>query len=178
MFGYFKKKAKTNDEPDELKNMVDYANYTDIKNMKDDVGVTHELREALQTKLKKEEGLHLQSYECPTGYQSIGYGRNIEQVGIKKAEAEMLLQNDMEDVFVFLDQHIPMWKYEAFNIRLVLCDLCFNLGIKGLLKFKKFLRAIDESDYELAAEELKASKYYNQVANRAKRNINLILEEI
>ena len=53
MFGYFKKKAKTNDEPDELKHMVDYANYTDMKNMKDDVGVTHELREALQTKLKK-----------------------------------------------------------------------------------------------------------------------------
>ena len=178
MFGYFKKKAKTNDEPDELKHMVDYANYTDMKNMKDDVGVTHELREALQTKLKKEEGLHLQSYECPTGYQSIGYGRNIEQVGIKKAEAEMLLQNDMEDIFLLLDKHIPMWKYENFNVRLVLCDMCYNLGIKGLLKFKKFLNAVDESDYEEAALELKKSKYFTQVPNRAKRNIELVLSVI
>jgi lysozyme len=178
MFGYFKKKAKTNDEPDELKHMVDYANYTDMKNMKDDVGVTHELREALQSKLKKEEGLHLQSYECPTGYQSIGYGRNIEQVGIKKAEAEMLLQNDMEDIFLLLDKHIPMWKYENFNVRLVLCDMCYNLGIKGLLKFKKFLNAVDESDYEEAALELKKSKYFTQVPNRAKRNIELVLSVI
>ena len=44
------------------------------------------------------------------------------------------------------------------------------------MKFKLFLRAIDESDYELAAEELKDSKYFEQVPNRAKRNINLILE--
>jgi GH24 family phage-related lysozyme (muramidase) len=56
--------------------------------------------------------------------------------------------------------------------------MCYNLGIKGLLKFKKFLNAVDESDYETAAEELKQSKYYKQVPNRAKRNINLILEQI
>jgi lysozyme len=97
---------------------------------------------------------------------------------LKKAEAEMLLQNDMEDIFLLLDKNIPMWKYEDFNVRLVLCDMCYNLGIKGLLKFKKFLNAVDESDYETAAEELKQSKYYKQVPNRAKRNINLILEEI
>lgn len=181
MFGFLKPKKKIDKpevETDEIEHMVEYANLTNVEIMKDDVGVTHELREALQTKLKKEEGLHLKSYECSAGFLSIGYGRNIEQVGLKKAEAEMLLQNDMEDIFLLLDKNIPMWKYEDFNVRLVLCDMCYNLGIKGLLRFKKFLNAVDESDYETAAEELKQSKYYKQVPNRAKRNINLILEEI
>ena len=171
---FFKKKV-TIDNSDELQTMIDYANLTEI-NMKDDVGVTHELKEALQKKLEKEEGLNLTLYECTEGYKSIGYGRNLETVGIRKGEANMMLHNDMEEIFLALNKNIPMWKYESFNVRLVLCDLCYNLGIKGLLKFKLFLRAIDESDYELAAEELKDSKYFEQVPNRAKRNINLILE--
>ena len=172
MFGFSKPKKKIDKpevETDEIEHMVEYANLTNVEIMKDDVGVTHELREALQTKLKKEEGLHLKSYECPAGFLSIGYGRNIEQVGLKKAEAEMLLQNDMEDIFLLLDKNIPMWKYEDFNVRLVLCDMCYNLGIKGLLKFKKFLTALSERNWELAATEMMDSRWATQVKQRAVR---------
>ena len=65
MFGFLKPKKKIDKpevETDEIEHMVEYANLTNVEIMKDDVGVTHELREALQTKLKKEEGLHLKSY--------------------------------------------------------------------------------------------------------------------
>jgi hypothetical protein len=89
-----------------------------------------------------------------------------------------MLDNDIDDVFLNLDRELPHWKYEPFNIRLVLCDLCFNLGIKGLTKFKKFLVAVEDSDYEEAALELKKSKYFTQVPNRAKRNIKLVLSVI
>ena len=55
MFGFLKLKKKIDKlevETDEIKHMVEYANLTNVQIMKDDVGVTHELIESLQTKLK------------------------------------------------------------------------------------------------------------------------------
>ena len=88
-----------------------------------------------------------------------------------------MFSNDIDDVFVELDRELPHWKYEPFNVRMVLCDMCFNMGIKGLLKFKLFLEAIEDVDYQTAAEELLNSKYATQVPNRAKRNAQLVLDE-
>ena len=46
--------------------------------------------------IKEYEGFSSLVYECTAGYQTIGYGRNIEQKGITKSEAEFLLHNDIE----------------------------------------------------------------------------------
>ena len=41
--------------------------------------------------IKKHEGLRLFPYKCSVGKLTIGYGRNIEDTGISKEEAETLL---------------------------------------------------------------------------------------
>jgi lysozyme len=46
---------------------------------------------ALENEIMQEEGLRLHPYTCPEGYLSIGYGRNLQTVGVSKDEAEMLL---------------------------------------------------------------------------------------
>ena len=83
----------------------------------------------------------------------------------------------MDNVFSDLDRNISFWQTLPYNVRLVLCDMCFNLGIKKLLKFTRMLEAMEDRDFELAAEELLDSKYAKQVKKRADKNYRLVLGE-
>lgn len=46
-------------------------------------------------------------------------------------------------------------------------DLSYNLGLNGLLKFKQFIRAIEDKNYALAVERLQKSPYFNQVKKKS-----------
>ena len=142
-----------------------------------ETGVTKELIDDLKEMLIKNEGMELKIYRCPSGKLTCGVGRNIEDNGISIDEAELMLKNDMDGVFADLDRNIPFWQSMPYNVRLVLCDLCFNLGIKKLCRFTKMLEALEERDFELAGEELLDSTYAKQVKKRADRNYRLVIGE-
>ena len=46
--------------------------------------------------LKTDEGLRLKPYHCTAGALTIGYGRNLDAVGITEAEADILLKADID----------------------------------------------------------------------------------
>jgi lysozyme len=142
-----------------------------------ETGVTIELIAELKEMLIKNEGIKLTLYQCGSNKTSIGVGRNLSDNGISSAEAELMLANDMDGVFVDLDRNLPFWKTMPYNVRLVLADMCFNLGINRLLKFTKMLEAMEERDFELAGEELLDSTYAVQVKGRADRNYRLVIGE-
>jgi lysozyme len=127
--------------------------------------------------LIKNEGMELKPYQCTSDKTTIGVGRNLTDNGITVQEAEMLLANDMDGVFADLDRNIPFWESMPYNVRLVLADMCFCLGINRLLKFTKMLEAMEERDFELAGEELLDSTYAVQVKKRADRNYRLVIGE-
>ena len=140
-------------------------------------GVTKELIDELKEMLIKNEGMKLHPYQCTANKTTIGVGRNLTDNGITSAEAEQMLANDMDNVFADLDRNIPFWQSLPYNVRLVLCDMCFNLGIKRLCRFTKMLEAMEERDFELAGEELLDSTYAKQVKKRADRNYRLVIGE-
>ena len=139
--------------------------------------VTKELIDDLKEMLIKNEGMKLHPYQCTANKTTIGVGRNLSDNGITSAEAELMLANDMDNVFSDLDRNIPFWQSMPYNVRLVLCDMAFNLGIKRLCKFTRMLEALEERDFELAAEELLDSTYAKQVKKRADRNYRLVIGE-
>ena len=141
-----------------------------------EVGATNELRSELKEKLIKEEGYEKMPYEDHLGLVTIGVGRCLDRVGISDAEISFLLDNDIESVFLQLTNEKPEWQYYPHNVRIVLCDMAFNLGVKGLSKFRNMWRCLAEADYVGAAEELMDSRYAEQVPNRAKRNSKLLRE--
>jgi lysozyme len=49
----------------------------------------------------------------------------------------------------------------------ILINMCFNMGLVGLLKFKKTLQLIEAGDYAKASVEMLASKWSKDVGNRA-----------
>lgn len=118
--------------------------------------------------LKRHEGLKLFPYFCSAGKMTIGYGRNLEDVGITKEEAELLLEGDIVKAVVALDvAKGDKMMYLNDTRKFVLTNMCFNLGLTRLLKFKKMWQAIDNKDFETAAIEMLDSKWASQVGFRA-----------
>ena len=119
--------------------------------------------------IKLHEGFELYPYKCPAGKLTIGYGRNIEDNGISEEEAELMLANDIQRCVLELKRVLP-WYDGLDDVRqAVLIDMCYNLGISRLLKFKRFLSALEQDYYDLAAREMLDSLWAKQVGQRAER---------
>lgn len=119
--------------------------------------------------LREHEGLRLEPYRCTAGKLTIGYGRNLDDVGITKQEAEYMLNNDVISVAGRLEEALPYWDTLSPVRKAVLVDMGFNLGVPGLLKFKKTLEAVENREWEKAGEEMLNSRWATQVGTRAKR---------
>lgn len=117
--------------------------------------------------IKKEEGIRLKVYKCPAGKWSIGYGRNLEDVGITQEEADFLLQNDLKRCDLQLNNTFPFYSELDAVRQFVLIDMCYNLGLDGLKKFKKMISALEAKDYETASKEMLDSLWAKQVKSRA-----------
>jgi len=125
-------------------------------------------RQLLRSQLERHEGLRLKPYldTAVPPRLTIGYGRNLDDVGISREEAECMLANDIDKVERELD---TIDEYVALDrIRqTVIANMTFNLGFHGLMQFKRMWAAIGRCDYEKAAEEMLKSKWARQVGNRA-----------
>jgi lysozyme len=121
----------------------------------------------LSKQLKRHEDLRLKPYKCTANKITIGYGRNLEQNGITKLEAEGLLQNDIVYFFDILPNKIEFFHLLSKPRADVLVNMAFNLGVNGLLRFKKMLAAVEAGDYLTASKEMLNSKWAEQVGDRA-----------
>ncbi len=121
--------------------------------------------------LKRDEGLRLYPYHCTAEKLSIGYGRNLESMGITESEAEHLLTNDYriarKDAKTFIGEEA--YEQLTHSQQAVLISMAFNMGLPTLKKFVKFKAALLKGDLEEAQQQMMASKWQVQVGARAKR---------
>ena len=118
--------------------------------------------------IKRHEGLRLFPYVCPAGKLTIGYGRNLEEVGISKGEAEALLMNDIWRAEREIEKLFPGAKLRFNEARYAaLVDMMFNLGAARFRGFRKMIQAVRAENWDLAAKELLDSRYARQVKGRA-----------
>lgn len=121
----------------------------------------------LHNQLTRHEGLRLKPYRCTSGKLTIGIGRNLDDSGISEREAELMLENDILKLFAVLPEKIDFFN-ELDKVRAdILVNMAFNMGVNGLLKFKKMLTAIDDGYFTRAAAEMLDSKWAFQVGDRA-----------
>ena len=125
-------------------------------------------RNILIDQLKRDEGLKLRPYLCTAGKLTIGHGRNLEDNGISREEAEQMLQNDIDDVVAELGA-IRQFNYLDPIRQTVLANMAYNLGVPTLKKFRNMLANISLGDYNEAAKEMLDSKWARQVGDRAIR---------
>jgi lysozyme len=133
-------------------------------------------RDALKERLILDEDLKLKPYRCPAGKLTIGIGRNIKDVGISRAEALMLCDNDIDRVEAELDRHVPWWRDLSERRQQALANMCFNMGWPRLAKFKNMLAALQAGDFDRAAAEAENSLWFKQVGARGMRIAAMIKE--
>jgi lysozyme len=116
--------------------------------------------------LQRHEGLRLKPYLCTADKLTIGYGRNLDDMGISEDEALYLLQNDIDACYSELN--VFNWFQELDQVRQeALVDMRFNLGLPRFLSFKKMIARLIAKEYSQAAEEIINSLYAKQVGDRA-----------
>jgi lysozyme len=126
-------------------------------------------RAALIRQIRLHEGERLKPYRCTTGKLTIGVGRNLDDRGITREESAMLLDSDIRLLEIELFRALP-WASALDDVRQrVLLDMAFNLGLPGLLQFKRTLEAIRTGQYQQAATMMLDSLWARQVGQRAER---------
>ena len=137
--------------------------------------------------IAKHEGLRLFPYKDTVGKLTIGYGRNLDDVGISQEMAKQVLidagiTQDMADAMLVEDvsQSIKeCQKFEWFEDlnevrQAVIVNMVFNLGITRFKKFKKTITYLASCNPGYAANEMLDSKWARQVGRRSAELSNMM----
>lgn len=116
---------------------------------------------------KRHEGFRTKPYLCGAQKLTIGYGRNLEDVGISVSEAGMLAINDLQAARMELHNTFAWFKELNPARQDALTDMVGNIGLSRFLGFKKTIQALSTKDFEKASKEMLDSKWATQVSSRA-----------
>lgn len=121
---------------------------------------------ALIERIKLHEGYRSKPYRDTVGKVTIGWGRNLDDNGIRKEEAEIMLRHD---VMIAQDAASQFTWYRKLDEQRkgVVVEMIFNLGLPRFLEFKKMIQALRDDDYDEAAAQMLNSKWSMQVGMRA-----------
>lgn len=114
----------------------------------------------------KDSGRHVLYYDS-VGVPTIGYGRNLRDRGISEDEAQILLEWDVDDCYNSLVKSFPVTRYLSEVRQAALTDMTFNLGLFGISQFVNMWEAVENGNYEVAADEMLRSRWAEQVGTRA-----------
>lgn len=122
---------------------------------------------ALKAELARDEGIRFKVYRDSVGKLTIGVGHNLDDVPITYAAVMQILEDDIMAVMGQLNANIPWWATLNDTRQRVLANMCFNLGINGLLGFHHLLANGEAGNFN--DEDLLDSKWAQQVGARAIR---------
>lgn len=103
------------------------------------------------------------------GKLTIGIGRNLDDVGITRPEAEYLCAHDLDGCERDLDRNVPWWRAMSEPRQRGLVNMCFNMGWPVLRQFHTTLGHLQAGRYADAAGSALDSQWARQVGERAQR---------
>ena len=138
--------------------------------------------EQLREELKVDEGVKYEIYLDHLGLPTCGIGHLITdqnpehglEVGTKIDEERV---NELFDKDIQVTIQECKYLYNDFDdlpeeAQRIIANMMFNLGRPRLSRFLKMKQHIDNRDFVSASEEMKHSKWYRQVTNRAQRLVD------
>jgi lysozyme len=126
----------------------------------------------LKSQLLREEGAESCAYQDSLGYWTIGVGRLIDSRkggGLSNEEIDMLLDNDIKRNYEAVLKALPWMEKLSDQRQAVLIGMAFQMGLKGLLQFKRMLSAVEDGQYFEAAAQMVESTWARQTPARAHR---------
>ena len=127
----------------------------------------------LEDQLLRDEGKKSSAYQDGLGYWTIGVGTCIDAkkgCGLTDEEIMFLLRNRLSENEAALSRQFP-WTDALDDVRRgALLNMVYQMGLHGLGEFHNFLAALQQGDYNKAAEEMLDSTWAkSQSPARAKR---------
>ena len=129
---------------------------------------------ALLERIKHHEGFRSKVYQCTEGYDTIGFGFAIKDLVLDEDIAEMILMRKLEDLMKRIGKTFSWWKSADSDVKDVVVEMCFQLGVSGFSKFKKTINHLENKRYGKASVEMLDSKWARQTPNRALELSNII----
>ncbi len=133
----------------------------------------------LREQLKIDEGVKYEIYNDHLGYATFGIGHLVtpkdEEYGkklgtpVSETRVNQVFDNDVDKYINESKKVFSNLEELPDEIQQVIVNMCFNMGAPRLSKFKKFISAINNHNWELASKEMLDSKWATQVGERANR---------
>lgn len=133
----------------------------------------------LREQLKIDEGVKYEIYNDHLGYATFGIGHLItpkdEEYGkklgtpVSETRVNEVFDNDVDKYINESKRIFSNLEELPDEAQQIIVNMCFNLGAPRLGKFKKFISAINNEDWETASLEMLDSQWARQVGDRAKR---------
>jgi len=135
--------------------------------------------EQLREQLTIDEGKVNEIYEDHLGYATFGIGHLVlesdpeygQDVGTPVSEERTIecFDQDVQSVLSDCKKLHEGWDDYPEEVRQVVANMMFNMGLTRLSKFRKHNAALQCGDWPVAAVEGRDSRWYKQVTNRAER---------
>ncbi|MBU2249208.1 MAG: hypothetical protein KKD77_20845 [Gammaproteobacteria bacterium] len=126
--------------------------------------------------IKKHEGYRDVIYPDSLGIPTLGWGHALH-VGSKVPieVSEKFFERDFKEALMNYDS-LEFPRDITDEIKAVILDMLFNLGLTGFKGFKNFIAAVRRLDREGMAYHMMQSKWAEQTGNRAIEDRDIILK--
>ena len=114
--------------------------------------------------IKRHEGFVGMPYNDSLGKPTIGIGTLLP---ITEEEAELLLKHRLDSKIRELVKKEPFFNELPSDAQFIILEMCYQLGVNGVLNFKKMWKALKRYDFKEASREGLNSKWHDQTKNRA-----------
>jgi|TARA_B110000285_G_scaffold149918_1_gene167350 lysozyme len=133
----------------------------------------------LREQLEEDEGCVYEIYKDHLGYETFGVGHlvletdpeNGLEVGhpVSRKRVNTCFNEDIAGTIEDCERLYKDFFSLPEEVKLILCNMMYNLGYTRLSKFSKLKLAVNKGMWEKASLEMTDSKWYKQVPNRAER---------
>ena len=126
--------------------------------------------------IKRHEGYVGIVYKDSLGIDTIGYGFAIKDLELDEDICEIILERKLKELETRVNLKFKWFIYMPQEIKDVVMEMCYQLGVGGVSKFKKTIAYLQNKQWEEASVEMLDSLWAKQTPNRAKELSNRVKE--
>ena len=135
--------------------------------------------ERLQKELEIDEGCKYETYLDHLGLPTFGIGHLVKETdqehnkpigtAVSKERVLECFEQDIRTTIMDCKKIFDDWEAMPEQVRLIMANMMFNLGLPRYSKFRKHIQAVMDGDWKESAHQMRDSRWHKQVPNRAER---------
>ena len=123
--------------------------------------------EKLLNDIKESEGFRDKVYDDSLGIPTIGFGFAIKDLVLEEDICDIILARKVEKLVAKVNIKFPFLKDIPIDKAEIIIEMCYQMGVTGVSKFKKMIKHLENGNFEKASVEMLDSKWAKQTPNRA-----------